>query len=105
MQPSVTIDSVMSQPPTDKLVADLVARCIVALEQAAPEQSAEEGAEQREAAVAAVLATDPERAAVARQQLDILIDAGLLEVSRAVQEQIGPYRILGTIGQGGMGTV
>lgn len=82
-----------AQLPSENPVADLVARCIIALEHDGPE------------AVDAILAREPDRAPVARRQLEQLVDAGLLDIARDAERQVGPYRIVEPIGRGGMGTV
>ncbi|MEZ6038516.1 MAG: serine/threonine-protein kinase [Planctomycetota bacterium] len=76
-------------------MADLVARCILLLE-------AGDGA-----AADRLLEQTPSLAAEAREQLQELRDCGLLrdDLSRALPERIGPYRVLELIGSGGMGAV
>jgi predicted Ser/Thr protein kinase/tetratricopeptide (TPR) repeat protein len=77
--------------PDDPL-AELIAQCIVAFER------------DGEAAADAVLATAPQLAAAAREQLATLRAAGLLFAPR-LPERIGRYRVRKQLGTGGMGTV
>ena len=79
-------------PTVSGPIADLVARCILAYER------------DGDGAVAAELATAPEFAATAREQLAALQRAGLL-VPPDAPTYIGPYRVVRRLGIGGMGTV
>ncbi|HLQ37119.1 MAG TPA: protein kinase, partial [Planctomycetota bacterium] len=80
-------------PPAGETLADLVARCIVA---------AENGGD---AAMAELLAAQPELAAAAGAQLQILAHSGLLAPRVEPPTAFGPYRVLRRLGSGGMGEV
>ncbi len=80
-------------PSENDALARLVTECILAFER--------DGAD----AVQAMLASHPDLAPAARQQLDALRDAGLLVPPAPDPDQVGPYRILRRLGTGGVGTV
>ncbi|MBK8976113.1 MAG: protein kinase [Planctomycetes bacterium] len=89
MDETTPIGGDLAAPGADPL-EELVAACVEAL--------AGGDAERAEA----LLGARPELAAAARAQLDDLVRTGLLDDR---PEAIGPYRVLETLGRGGMGTV
>ncbi|MCA8954157.1 MAG: serine/threonine protein kinase, partial [Planctomycetes bacterium] len=83
-----------SEPVSDSdELASLVTRCILAFERGGATE------------VDAELAARPTLAEVAREQLALLRDAGLLVPPQPDPEQIGPYRVIRRLGSGGVGSV
>ena len=81
------------EPRDANALSDLVTRCILAFEQGG------------DAALDALLADNPALAEKARSQLLSLRDAGLLVPPLPEPEQIGPYRVLRSLGSGAVGSV
>ena len=82
-----------SRVPDPTSIEDLVAHCVTAWDR--------EGAD----VVERLCAANPSLAGELRERLHALDRLGLLAAKAAEPPQIGPYRILRRIGEGGMGTV
>ncbi len=79
----------------DRRIVDLVAECLERMEQDGP------------AALAAICADHPDDAAAIRRRVAALVDSGFLEDDGAVDvpTELAGFRILRTLGRGGMGVV
>ena len=77
----------------DGIVEAVIATCLAHLD------------EGDEKAVQAVLDEFPECAPEVRRRLEALGSSGVLDASPSHPKTIGPYKILGVLGEGGMGTV